>query len=100
EADLSVYAAAFRASGFGGPLSWYRAMDKTWERTAHLAHAKVEQPALYMAGDRDPVVLFNQRAIARMPSLVPRLSAMHFLPGAGHWTQQERPEEVNREPIR
>ena len=100
EADLDVYADAFRTSGFRGPLNWYRTLDRTWERTAHLADAKVEQPALFIAGDRDPVVMFSQGALARMPSLVPRLEKTSFLPGVGHWTQQERPDEVSAEIVR
>jgi pimeloyl-ACP methyl ester carboxylesterase len=100
EADLDAYAEAFRASGFRGPLNWYRNLDRTWERMAHLAGAKVEQPALFIGGDRDPVVMFSQGALARMPSLVPRLEKLTILPGVGHWTQQERPDEVNAELIR
>jgi pimeloyl-ACP methyl ester carboxylesterase len=99
EADLDVYTAAFRESGFRGPLNWYRNMDRTWERTAHLADAKVQQPALFIAGDRDPVVLFSQGAMARMPALVPHLAGVRLLPGVGHWTQQERPDTVNAEII-
>ena len=100
EEDLDVYTEAFRASGFRGPLNWYRAMNRTWERTAHLAGAKVEQPALFIAGDRDPVVFFSQKVLERMPQAVPRLAGVHMLPGVGHWTQQERPDEVTREVVR
>jgi pimeloyl-ACP methyl ester carboxylesterase len=95
--DLEHYTESFAASGFAGPIGWYRSMDRTWERTAHLAGASVQQPALFIAGDRDPVVGFNQRAIERMPSVVPNLVSNRLLSGVGHWTQQERPEEVNAE---
>ena len=97
EADLDVYAAAFRESGFRGPLNWYRNMDRSWERTAHLATAKVQQPALFIAGDRDPVVFFSQSVLQRMPEAVPRLRSQIMLPGCGHWTAQERPAEVTAE---
>jgi pimeloyl-ACP methyl ester carboxylesterase len=100
EADLDAYDAAFRASGFRGPINWYRNLDRTWERTAHLAGAKLEQPALFITGDRDPVAAFSQGALARMPTLVPRLEKSLVLPNVGHWTQQERPAEVNAEIIR
>jgi pimeloyl-ACP methyl ester carboxylesterase len=33
--------------------------------------------------------------IPNLPTLVPRLKATIMLPGCGHWTQQERPDEVN-----
>jgi pimeloyl-ACP methyl ester carboxylesterase len=97
ESDLDAYAEAFRTSGFRGPLNWYRNFDRTWERTAHLAGAKVEQPALFVAGDRDPVVFFSQSTLKRMPEVVPRLVGPRFVAGAGHWIQQERPAEVNAE---
>ena len=33
--------------------------------------------------------------IARFPTTLPGLRGSHVLPGCGHWTQQERPSEVN-----
>ena len=54
-------------------------------------------PALYVAGDRDLVVRFRgmDRLLPNLARLVPRLTRTVMLPGCGHWTQQERPEEVN-----
>jgi pimeloyl-ACP methyl ester carboxylesterase len=54
-------------------------------------------PALYIAGDRDPVVAFPgmDRLIPNLSSFVPALRATIMLPGCGHWTQQERATEVN-----
>jgi pimeloyl-ACP methyl ester carboxylesterase len=98
--DLEHYTESFRASGFAGSLGWYRSMDRTWERTAPLAGVKVSQPALFIAGDRDPVVMFSGPAMERMATMVPRLAGTKMLEGVGHWTQQERPEEVSAEIIR
>jgi pimeloyl-ACP methyl ester carboxylesterase len=54
-------------------------------------------PALYIAGDRDPVVSFQgmDRLIPNLSNFVPALRATIMLPGRGHWTQQERVAEVN-----
>jgi pimeloyl-ACP methyl ester carboxylesterase len=54
-------------------------------------------PALYIAGDRDPVVAFPgmDRLIPNLRNFVPQLKATIMLPGCGHWTQQERVAEVN-----
>jgi pimeloyl-ACP methyl ester carboxylesterase len=54
-------------------------------------------PALYVAGDHDMVVAFPGMAehLANMKKFVPALRAIQMLPGCGHWTQQERPNEVN-----
>lgn len=53
-------------------------------------------PALFVAGERDPVVRLPGAAqtIAQMQSSVPGSRSL-LLPGCGHWTQQERPLEVN-----
>jgi pimeloyl-ACP methyl ester carboxylesterase len=57
----------------------------------------VAVPALYIAGDRDPVVRFPgmDQLIPNLAKFVPRLDKTIMLPGCGHWTQQERPGEVN-----
>jgi pimeloyl-ACP methyl ester carboxylesterase len=59
--------------------------------------AKVEVPALYMAGEKDHVVRFPgmRELIANLKAIVPGLSRTVMLRGCGHWTQQERADEVN-----
>jgi pimeloyl-ACP methyl ester carboxylesterase len=57
----------------------------------------VTVPALYIAGDRDPVVSFPgmDRHITDLPRFVPQLRAKIMLPGCGHITQEGRAAEVN-----
>ena len=97
EADLDVYAAQFERSGFRGGLNWYRNIDRNWELLSPYAGACVRVPALYIAGDRDLVVSFPrmQQVIADLSKYVPQLRRTLMLAGCGHWTQQERPDEVN-----
>jgi pimeloyl-ACP methyl ester carboxylesterase len=97
EADVDFYAAEFRRGGFRGPLNWYRNVDRNWQLMAPFAGAQVKVPALYVAGDRDLVVSFPgaQELIANLKRFVPELRSTLMLPGCGHWTQQERPAEVN-----
>ena len=54
-------------------------------------------PALYMAGDKDLVVHFKgtNKLIENLAQFVPSLRQVIMLKGCGHWTQQERPLEVN-----
>ena len=54
-------------------------------------------PALYIAGDRDPVIKFPgiDRHIAELAKFVPQLRRTIILPGCGHLTQEERAAEVN-----
>jgi pimeloyl-ACP methyl ester carboxylesterase len=95
--DIDTYADEYADSGFTGPLNWYRNIDRNWELTAAWHHAPVTVPALYLAGDRDLVVNFPG-ARQRLPCLrdfAPRLREPILLSGCGHWTQQERPDEVS-----
>lgn len=94
EADLAVYVEAFERSGFRGGLNWYRNVARNWERSSDLAEAKISQPALFITGSRDPAR--NPAAIKRLREVVPHLVGTHILEGCGHWTQQERPHDVNR----
>jgi pimeloyl-ACP methyl ester carboxylesterase len=97
EADVDVYAAELQKGGLRGPLNWYRNIDRNWELLAPWAGAKVEVPALYVAGDRDLVLAFRgmDQLLANLKSVIPKLEETIILPGCGHWTQQERPDEVN-----
>ncbi len=102
EADVEVYAGEFARTGFRGGLNWYRNLDRNWELLAPWTGATVQVPALYIAGDRDLVLGFRgmDRVLASLPRLVPRLTDTIILPGCGHWTQQERPAEVNEAMLR
>jgi pimeloyl-ACP methyl ester carboxylesterase len=95
EADLDFYTAEFERTGFRGPLNWYRNLDRSWELTAAFSGLKVTPPALYIAGDRDPVLGFMPNPLQALEQTVTNLRNGLMLPGCGHWTQQERPEEVN-----
>jgi pimeloyl-ACP methyl ester carboxylesterase len=96
-ADVEFYAGEFARTGFRGGLNWYRNIDRSWELLAPFAGAKVSVPALYVAGDRDLVVRFPgmDQLIPNLSKFVPKLRRTVMLPGCGHWTQQERPREVN-----
>ena len=93
--DLAFYAAEFARDGFRGGLNWYRCADLSWELTAAWNDARIHQPALFVAGDRDGVIAMMPGAVDAMRESVPGLRRALVLPGCGHWTQQERPREVN-----
>jgi pimeloyl-ACP methyl ester carboxylesterase len=97
EDDIAFYTGEFTRTGFRGGLHWYRNIDRNWELLASFAGARVLVPALYIVGDRDLVVAFRgmDQLIATLPTFVPHLRKTVMLPGCGHWTQQERPEDVN-----
>jgi hypothetical protein len=58
EADIDYYTSEFTRTGFRGGLNWYRNIDRNWELLAPFDGVLVRVPALYIAGDRDPVVKF------------------------------------------
>ncbi|HEX9066216.1 MAG TPA: alpha/beta hydrolase [Streptosporangiaceae bacterium] len=97
EHDIAVFADEFAESGFSRPLNWYRAMDLSWELTAAWQHAPIRVPAGYLAGDHDVAVSFlgGPAVIDQLHGTVPGLRTARLLPGCGHWTQQERPDEVS-----
>jgi pimeloyl-ACP methyl ester carboxylesterase len=97
EEDLQVYVDAFEATGFRGGLNYYRNIDRNWERSAHLAERRIEQPALFITGSRDPVQAFMPAQA--MDGWVTDLRVV-TVEGAGHWVQQERPQEVNEALLR
>jgi len=95
ESDINVYVEAYAQSGWHGPLAWWRNIDRGWELMAAFDGATVGVPALYMAGERDIIAVAFQQAIAKQSTYVQKLRPPVMLPGCGHWTQQERPAEVN-----
>jgi pimeloyl-ACP methyl ester carboxylesterase len=98
EADVDFYVGEFARTGFRGGLNWYRNMDRNWELFAPVSGVQVKVPALYIAGDRDLVLAFRgmDQVIANLSKFVPQLRGTLQLPGCGHWTQQERAQEVNQ----
>ncbi|HUO49837.1 MAG TPA: alpha/beta hydrolase, partial [Acidimicrobiales bacterium] len=91
--ELDVYVEAFERTGFAGGINWYRNMDANWERSADLADAKVEIPALFVAGADDPVII--AWSPDRMEGWLTDPRGIVLVEGAGHWVQQEKPGEVN-----
>jgi pimeloyl-ACP methyl ester carboxylesterase len=93
EQELAVYVEAFERTGFTGGLNWYRNIDRNWELSADVAERRIEQPALFLTGERDPVRRFMPAEA--MHGWVTNLRAEIVVPGVGHWVQQEAPDAVN-----
>ena len=91
--EFQVYLEAFRKGGMSGPLNFYRNIDRNWETTSNLADRVVECPCLVVLADKDPVL--RPEFAEGMERWLPRLRK-EIVSDCGHWTQQEKPEEVNR----
>jgi len=97
QADLDVMVDAYRRSGFRGGLNYYRNLDRNWELLAPWQGATIRQPALFIAGSRVAVITsdIGRRGLEAHPKTVPGLRRTVMIEGAGHWIQQERPQEVS-----
>jgi pimeloyl-ACP methyl ester carboxylesterase len=91
--ELDHYITEFSRTGFTGGLNWYRNFDRNWELTAELADMKILVPCLFIGGTADPVLAFTRAD--RAAEIVSGPYRQVMIAGAGHWLQQERPDEVN-----
>ena len=94
-AELDFYVEEFVNSGFRGPLNYYRNHNLTWQLTQG-APVEIQQPAMFVAGDKDGVIVMAAQALKSMPRHVKDLRINALIPNVGHWTQQEAPAEVNK----
>ncbi|MDX1404884.1 MAG: alpha/beta hydrolase [Woeseiaceae bacterium] len=91
ESELDVYAQAFTAGGFSGPINWYRNMAANWKSTRRV-NQTVRVPALFIGADGEIVI--SRKQIEAMKPFVEDLE-IRMIEDCGHWSQQERPAEVN-----
>lgn len=93
--DLDYYVAEFERSGFRGGLNRYRNHDRDYAFLSKFEGRKINQPSLFITGDRDYVRTMLGDRTDLMKEALTDLRGLEVLCGCGHWTQQERPREVN-----
>ena len=98
EKDLDYFVENFTASGFRGPLNRYRNYEKDFHDLPLMGVARIKQPSCFIAGSKDLVRSFvpGKDAYERVDELCDDMRISRIVEGAGHWVQQEAPEEVNR----
>ena len=96
-ADLDYFVGEFERSGFRGPINRYRNHDRDFEWLKSFQGRTIDQPSLFIGGARDLVLTMFGRTdfLPLMKTQLTDLRGADILPGRGHWTQQERPDEVN-----
>jgi pimeloyl-ACP methyl ester carboxylesterase len=90
--ELDTYVRTFEATGFRGGINWYRNLDRNRELFPELGVQKLELPSLMVTAEWD---LALRPALAEgMKDLCSDLE-IHMIEECGHWTQQEKPDELN-----
>jgi len=89
--ERDYFANAYAESGFGGPINWYRNWSDNWASLEGVEQV-VRIPTLFIGAEDDVVIA--PKHIESMKKHVVDLE-VHMLDDCGHWTQQEKPDEVN-----
>ncbi len=89
--EAQVYVAAFAAGGFTAPINWYRNWSHNWASSADVEQV-VTVPTLFIEAV-DDVIISPQQISAMKPHV--RDLEIRTLEHCGHWSQQEKPGEVN-----
>jgi len=94
--DVAYYAGEFAGSGFRGPLNRYRNSRRDHAFLSARDDQTIYQPSLFIGGAKDPVLsFFPGDAVEMMRPNLADLRGALILDGCGHWTQQERADDVN-----
>ncbi len=97
ERELSFYSAEYARTGFQGGLQWYRCGTsgafipelQTWSGRT------IDVPSCFISGRQDWGTYQRPGVFEAMQaSACTRMIGVHLVDGAGHWVQQEQPEQV------
>ena len=99
DAAIDVYVSEYARTQFTGALQGYRVRrgsdPKTIAELRTFAGRSIDVPSMFIAGKSDWGVYQTPGAVERMQTTAcTRLVGFHLVEGAGHWVQQEQPEQV------
>ncbi len=89
--ELRVFVDSYKRTGFTGGINWYRNIDRNWQASRGVEQ-RVSVPSLMVSAEDD--VALPPSLTNGMEAYVPDLEK-HVITGCGHWTQQEKPDDVN-----
>ena len=99
EDELTVYSGEYARTGFQGGLNWYRVRTggRFGGELEVFAGRTVDVPAAFISGASDWGIRQSPGALDKMQKVAcTNMKDVHLIEGAGHWVQQEQPDEVNR----
>jgi pimeloyl-ACP methyl ester carboxylesterase len=97
--ELRVYSDAFSRTGFSGAVQWYRCHTGTIGKAELELYSGVtiDVPSCFIAGRKDWGVFRKPGNVERMrESACTKMDDFHLIEGAGHWIQQEAPDQVSK----
>ena len=89
--EMAFFIETFTRTGFTGGINLYRNILRNW-RLAEGLTERVSVPSLMIMAEKDAVL--PPSAADGMEAYVPDLEKT-LIKDCGHWTQQEKPHEVN-----
>ncbi len=96
--ELAVYSAEYRRTGFQGGLQWYRCGTGSQDsvQLQMFSGRTIDVPSMFIAGQSDWGRYQRPGNFERMQSSAcTNMQGCHVLAGAGHWVQQEQPDQVS-----
>ncbi len=90
--EHDFFVKAFTRTGFTGGINWYRNFTRNWHSMEGVTQ-RVDCPALMVMAEND--IVLRPSLADGMEAFVPDLEK-HLIKNCGHWTQTEKPDELNR----
>jgi pimeloyl-ACP methyl ester carboxylesterase len=97
--ELRVYSDEYTRTGFQGGMNWYRVRTggQVGREYEAFTGRTIDVPSTFISGKSDWGNYQSPGALERMQkSACTNMKEIHLVDGAGHWVQQEQPDQVNR----
>ena len=97
--ELRVYSTEYGRNGFQGGLQWYRTNTSglSGAQLKLFSGCAIDVPSCFIAGKSDWGIYQKPGSIDAMQnSACTNMRGCHLIEGAGHWVQQEQPEQVSK----
>ena len=97
--ELGFYSAEYARTGFQGGLQWYRCgtSGAFIPELQTFSGRTIDVPSCFISGKQDWGTYQRPGVFEAMQTTVcTRMLGCHLIDGAGHWVQQEQPEEVSQ----